>query len=68
MNALEMGFFKGRTFFMDKNTFIQLAKDAYRLTLLFPNREPLRYKIREVADDIVACFVVKGNLARSSIL
>ena len=46
---------------MDKNTFIQLAKEVYRLTLLFPNKEPLRYKIREAADDIVAVFIAKEN-------
>jgi hypothetical protein len=46
---------------MDKNTFIQLAKEAYQLTLLFPNKEPLRYKIREVANDILAGFIIKEN-------
>ncbi|MCU0652988.1 MAG: DeoR family transcriptional regulator [Candidatus Pacebacteria bacterium] len=46
---------------MEKNTFVQLAKDVYRLTLLFPNKEPLRYKIREIANDIVSDFVLKEN-------
>ncbi len=39
---------------MDKNSLIQLTNNLYRLTLLFPKKEPLRYKMREVADDILA--------------
>ena len=39
---------------INKQEIIQLTKDIYRLTLLFPKREPLRYKIREAADDILA--------------
>lgn len=39
---------------MDKDYFIQLTANLYRLTLLFPRKEPLRYKIRELADDILA--------------
>lgn len=39
---------------MDKNYLIQLTQDIYRLTLLFPKKEPLRYKMRELADDILA--------------
>jgi hypothetical protein len=46
---------------MDKNTFIQLSKSAYQLTLFFPNKEPLRYKIREVANDIMSGFIIKEN-------
>jgi hypothetical protein len=46
---------------MDKKIFIELAKDVYQLTLLFPAREPLRYKLREVADDIVAEIIVERN-------
>ena len=33
---------------------LQLTNNLYKLTLLFPKKEPLRYKIREVADDILA--------------
>jgi len=40
---------------MDKDNFIELTNKVYKLTLLFPKKEPLRYKIREVADDILAC-------------
>jgi|GEM_PF-700073 Transcriptional regulators of sugar metabolism len=46
---------------MDKNTLTTLAKDVYRLTVLFPAREPLRYKMREIADDIIAKFVMENN-------
>jgi len=42
---------------MDKNYFIQLTSNLYRLTLLFPKKEPLRYKIREVADEVLAKLV-----------
>lgn len=48
-------------FLMDKNTLIQLAKDVYRLTLFFPNKEPLRYKTREIANDIIAIYIFKEN-------
>ena len=39
---------------MNQDELIQLTSVVYRLTLLFPKKEPLRYKIREVADDILA--------------
>ena len=39
---------------MDKEFLVQLTNNLYRLTLLFPKKEPLRYKIREVADNILA--------------
>jgi len=39
---------------MEKNNLIQLTQNLYRLTLLFPKKEPLRYKMRELADDILA--------------
>lgn len=38
---------------MDKNPLIQLTSDLYRLTLLFPKKEPLRYKMRELAGEIL---------------
>ncbi|MFH1180995.1 MAG: DeoR family transcriptional regulator [bacterium] len=46
---------------MDKDFLIQLTKRLYRLTLLFPQKEPLRYKMREQADEILAGFI--GNSA-----
>jgi len=42
---------------MDKNTLIELTNKLYRLTLLFPKKEPLRYKIREAADEFLANFI-----------
>lgn len=41
--------------FMDRDFLIQLTKKLYQMTLLFPKKEPLRYKMRELADDILAC-------------
>jgi len=38
---------------MDREFLINLTKELYRLTLLFPKKEPLRYKMREIADDIL---------------
>jgi hypothetical protein len=39
---------------MDKKFLVQLTKNLYHLTLLFPRKEPLRYKMRELADNILA--------------
>ncbi|MFH1643153.1 MAG: DeoR family transcriptional regulator [Patescibacteria group bacterium] len=39
---------------MDKNNLIRITTNLYRLTLLFPKKESLRYKTREVANDILA--------------
>lgn len=39
---------------MDKNFLIQSTNKIYKLTLLFPKKEPLRYKMRELADSILA--------------
>jgi hypothetical protein len=39
---------------MDKNYLLHITNELYRLTLLFPKKEPLRYKIRGVANDILA--------------
>jgi hypothetical protein len=40
-------------FSMNKDFLIQLTNSLYRLTLLFPKKEPLRYKMRELADDVL---------------
>jgi hypothetical protein len=45
---------------MDKGFLVQLTVDLYRLTLLFPKKEPLRYKICEVADNILEVFTRFG--------
>lgn len=39
---------------MDKNYFIQLTLGLYRVTDIFPDKEPLKYKIREKANEILA--------------
>jgi hypothetical protein len=39
---------------MNKKFLIELTKNLYQLTLLFPKKEPLRYKMRELATDILA--------------
>ena len=39
---------------MNKNDIISLTNRVYALTLLFPKKEPLRYKIRECAIDVLA--------------
>jgi DNA-binding transcriptional ArsR family regulator len=38
---------------MDKKFFIELTNDLYRLTILFPEEEPLRVRVRGLADDIL---------------
>lgn len=52
---------------MQKEELIQLTCDLYRLTLLFPKKEPLRYKIRGLADDILAGFLRRGPLQEKGI-
>ncbi len=42
---------------MDKDKLIELTNKIYRMTLLFPKKEPLRYKMREVADNALADLV-----------
>lgn len=38
---------------MDKEEIIKLTNNLYRLTLLFPKKEPLRFQIRELANEIL---------------
>jgi len=38
---------------MDRQFFVELTNDLYRLTILFPKEEPIRIKIRGLADDIL---------------
>ncbi len=51
---------------MDKPYFIELTNRLYRITFLFPSREPLRHKIREVGDEILAnlVLILEGEIAR----
>jgi len=47
---------------VDKNYFIKLTTNLYRLTLLFPKKEPLRYKVRGLAGEILGnCVLVFGG-------
>ncbi len=52
---------------MEKETLIRLTSDLYKLTLLFPKKEPLRYKIRELADDILASYIAKRSFDISGV-
>ncbi|MFC1630101.1 DeoR family transcriptional regulator [Patescibacteria group bacterium] len=38
---------------MDEKFLTQLTSNLYRLTLLFPKKEPLRFKMREIGTDIL---------------
>ncbi len=45
---------------MERNHLLQITQELYRLTLLFPKKEPLRFKMRDLADDILAnCLTLK---------
>jgi DNA-binding transcriptional ArsR family regulator len=50
---------------MEKDKIIELTIKLYKITLLFPKKEPLRYKIREIADEILANFTVWEVFHRS---
>ena len=57
---------------MNKIDIIELTDRLYKLTLLFPKKEPLRYKIREVGDRIlenaVSLEVFQSSAKRSDFL
>jgi hypothetical protein len=42
---------------MEKENFIQLTNNLYKLTSLFPKKEPLRFKIRELSNEILGDFL-----------
>ncbi len=44
-------------FNISKNYLLQITNELYRITLLFPKKEPLRYKMRELGNEILANFV-----------
>lgn len=46
---------------MDKNHVVEITNELYRLTLLFPKKEPLRFKMRELADEILANSITYFN-------
>ena len=43
---------------MDKDFLVKLTNDLYRITLLFPKKDPLRYKIRNLGTEILAQLVI----------
>ncbi len=51
---------------MDKPYFIELTGRLYRLTFLFPSKEPLRHKIREIGDEILSnlVLILEGEMAK----
>jgi hypothetical protein len=44
-----------------KNNLLAITNEVYRITLLFPKKEPLRYKIRELANDALSNFISLSN-------
>jgi hypothetical protein len=42
---------------IDRKSAIEAVNKLYKITLFFPKKEPLRYKIRDVATDILACII-----------
>jgi Fic family protein len=39
---------------MERDYYIKITNDLYKITLLFPKKEPLRYRIRELSLDVLA--------------
>jgi len=46
---------------IEKNSLIRITNELYRLTLLFPKKEPLRYKMREIGDEILAKCLINNQ-------
>ena len=53
---------------MKKNRVLEITNELYRLTLLFPKKEPLRFKMRELADEILANFITYFNPASNPLI
>jgi len=51
---------------MQKKEIVELTNKIYRLTLLFPKKEPLRYKVRETADEILKDMVTWETINNSN--
>ncbi len=49
----------------NKEELLRLTNKIYRFTILFPKKEPLRYRLREVADDFLEGFT-KWNVFSNS--
>jgi DNA-binding transcriptional ArsR family regulator len=52
---------------MDKDYFIKLTSSVYKLTLLFPKKEPLRLLVREQANEIMTdiLIVLQSDIIKS---
>jgi DNA-binding transcriptional ArsR family regulator len=52
---------------MNKDYFIKLTSSVYRVTLLFPKKEPLRLLVRETANDIMTDIltVLQSDITKS---
>lgn len=42
---------------INKESLIRLTASLYQITVLFPKKEPLRYKLRELANDVLNSFI-----------
>jgi hypothetical protein len=51
---------------MKNEEITELTRKLYKLTLSFPKKEPLRYKIRETADDVLRSIVVWDIVCNSN--
>lgn len=49
---------------MDKDYLIQTTNSLYRLTLLFPKKEPLRYRMRNLSNEIVSNLIFLSQFAQ----
>jgi hypothetical protein len=49
---------------MEKDFLIELTNKLYRKTLLFPKKEPLRYKIREAGIEVLTSWVIWEDLRK----
>lgn len=47
--------------YIEKGRVLNLTNEVYRLTLLFPKKEPLRDKMRALSDEVLASFVSLPN-------
>ena len=47
---------------MDRDYLIKLTLAVYKVTKVFPNKEPLRFLIREKANQILADFILKNKV------
>lgn len=52
---------------MERDFLIELTGKLYRLTLLFPKKDPLRYKMREAGVDVMKSWIIwEGLLSKGS--